>query len=41
MTVGSIATQPETNVATRLDRTDWTSIAGIGGVELFLHVFGW
>src|SRR5882757_7586968 len=41
MTVGSIATQPETNVATRLDRTDWTSIAGIGGVVLFLHVFGW
>src|SRR5258705_8667334 len=41
MHVGSMATQPETNVATRLDRTDWTSIAGIGGVVLFLHVFGW
>jgi high-affinity nickel-transport protein len=40
MTVGS-ATLPETNVATRFDRTDWTSIAGIGGVVLFLHVFGW
>src|SRR3954454_2986545 len=41
MTVGSIATQPETSVANRLDRTDWTSIAAIGGVVLFLHVFGW
>ena len=41
MTVGSLATQPKTNVATRLDRTDWMSIAGIGGVVLFLHVFGW
>src|SRR6476646_4576381 len=41
MTVGSIATQPETAVATRLDRTDWISIAAIGGVVLFLHVFGW
>src|SRR3954451_4963190 len=41
MTVGSIATHPETSVANRLDRTDWTSIAAIGGVVLFLHVFGW
>jgi high-affinity nickel-transport protein len=41
MTVGSTATQPTTNVVNRLDRTDWTTIAGIGGVVLFLHVFGW
>jgi high-affinity nickel-transport protein len=49
MTVGSIATQPEanpeanpeTNVATRFDRSDWLSIAAVGGVVLFLHVFGW
>jgi high-affinity nickel-transport protein len=41
MTVGSIATQPETNVANRFDRADWSSIAGIAGVVLALHVFGW
>src|SRR5258705_2566812 len=33
--------QPEASEATRLDRTDWTAIAAIGGVVLFLHVFGW
>lgn len=26
---------------TRLDRTDWTTIAGIGAVVLALHVIGW
>jgi high-affinity nickel-transport protein len=32
---------PEASVATRFDRKDWISIAGTGGVVLFLHVFGW
>jgi high-affinity nickel-transport protein len=29
------------NVVTRLDRTDWLTIAGLGAVVLFLHLFGW
>ena len=37
----SIATQPEAPESRRLDRTDWTSIAMMGGVVLALHVFGW
>jgi len=35
------ATEPKTNVATRFDRTDWTTVAMIGTVVLLLHVFGW
>ena len=27
--------------ATRLDRTDWLTIAGMGGFVLLLHLFGW
>jgi high-affinity nickel-transport protein len=34
-------TTPNVNAAKRLDRTDWTSIAAMGGVILVLHVFGW
>jgi high-affinity nickel-transport protein len=26
---------------TRFDRADWTSVAAVGAVVLFLHVFGW
>ena len=37
----SKATQSKTAQATRFDRTDWTTIAAIGGVVLALHVFGW
>jgi nickel/cobalt transporter (NiCoT) family protein len=29
------------NVVSRLDRTDWLTIAGLGAAVLFLHVFGW
>ncbi|MCV7040255.1 nickel transporter [Mycolicibacterium moriokaense] len=31
----------ETTVSPRLDRTDWMTIAAMGGVVLALHVFGW
>ncbi len=37
----TVVEQPEAFEATRFDRTDWTTIAGIGGVVLALHVFGW
>jgi high-affinity nickel-transport protein len=37
----TVVEQPEASEATRFDRTDWTTIAGIGGVVLALHVFGW
>ncbi|GAC1404436.1 MAG: HoxN/HupN/NixA family nickel/cobalt transporter [Mycobacterium sp.] len=33
--------ESETTVSARLDRTDWTTIAAIGGVVLALHLFGW
>ena len=32
---------PVSSPATRFDRTDWRTIAGIGGVVLALHVVGW
>jgi high-affinity nickel-transport protein len=32
---------PKPDVATRFDRTDWMTIAGLGSVVLFLHLFGW
>ena len=37
----TVVEQPETHEATRFDRTDWTTIAAIGGVVLALHLFGW
>jgi high-affinity nickel-transport protein len=37
MTVGA----PEATVSTRFDRTDWATIAAMGGVVLALHLFGW
>jgi high-affinity nickel-transport protein len=37
----SIVEQPEVTVSSRLDRTDWTTIATMGAVVLALHVFGW
>ena len=37
----SVVEQPEATVSKRLDRTDWTTIAAIGGVVLALHLFGW
>jgi high-affinity nickel-transport protein len=37
----TVVEQPEASEATRFDRTDWTTIAAIGGVVLALHVFGW
>ena len=37
----SVETQPEAPEANRFDRTDWTTIAAMGGVVLALHVFGW
>ena len=33
--------QSEATVATRFDRTDWMTIATMGGIVLALHVFGW
>jgi nickel/cobalt transporter (NiCoT) family protein len=33
--------RPEPHAIRRLDRTDWTTITGIGAVVLFLHLFGW
>jgi nickel/cobalt transporter (NiCoT) family protein len=41
MMVVSSDTRPKPNVAGRLDRTDWMTIAGLGSVVLFLHLFGW
>ena len=41
----SVSTSSESRAtsdgASRLDRTDWLSIAGMGAVVLFLHLFGW
>lgn len=37
----TVVEQPEATVATRLDRTDWTTIAAMGGIVLALHIFGW
>jgi high-affinity nickel-transport protein len=37
----TVVEQPAASEATRFDRTDWTTIAAIGGVVLALHVFGW
>jgi high-affinity nickel-transport protein len=37
----TVVEQPEASEATRFGRTDWTTIAAIGGVVLALHVFGW
>ena len=37
----SVATHSEAAAASRFDRTDWTTIAAIGGIVLALHVFGW
>ena len=37
----SVVELPEATVSKRLDRTDWTTIAAIGGVVLALHLFGW
>lgn len=36
-----VVEQTEAPVSTRLDRTDWTTIAAIGGIVLALHLFGW
>jgi nickel/cobalt transporter (NiCoT) family protein len=41
MMVVSSDTRQMPNVAGRLDRTDWMTIAGLGSVVLFLHLFGW
>jgi high-affinity nickel-transport protein len=41
VTVGTSATQQDTNGPSRFDRTDWTTIAAVGGVVLLLHAFGW
>lgn len=42
MTIGTSAeSRTRTNVVARLDRADWTAIAGMGAVVLFLHLFGW
>jgi high-affinity nickel-transport protein len=37
----SSVTQSQATGATRFDRTDWTTIAAIGGIVLALHLFGW
>src|SRR3989337_574077 len=37
----TVVEQPETPVSTRFDRTDWTTIAAMGGIVIALHVFGW
>src|SRR3954464_7670998 len=37
----TVVEQPEATVSRRLDRTDWTSITGMGIVVLALHLFGW
>src|SRR3981189_565992 len=39
--VASSDTRQKPNVATRLDRTAWMRVAGVGSVVLFLRVFGW
>src|SRR5215203_736011 len=37
----TVVEQPEATASKRLDRTDWTTIAAMGGIVLFLHLFGW
>jgi nickel/cobalt transporter (NiCoT) family protein len=37
----SVVTQPKATVAKQFDRSDWATIAAMGGVILALHVFGW
>jgi high-affinity nickel-transport protein len=37
----NLVEQPAATVSTRFDRTDWTTIAAMGGFVLALHLFGW
>src|SRR3954469_5835555 len=37
----TVATQPEAGAASKFDRTDLTTVALIGGIVIFLHLFGW
>jgi high-affinity nickel-transport protein len=37
----TVVEQPEATDSRRFDRRDWTTIAGMGGVVLALHLFGW
>src|SRR5215212_11350708 len=37
----TVVEQPEATACKRLDRTDWTTIAAMGGIVLALHLFGW
>jgi nickel/cobalt transporter (NiCoT) family protein len=37
----TLVTEPEAGFPSRLDRTDWTAITGMGVVVLALHLFGW
>src|SRR5947208_6604741 len=37
----TLVERPDVSVSTRLDRTDWTTIAAMGAVVLALHLFGW
>ena len=37
----TLVEQPAATVSTRFDRTDWTTIAAMGGFVLALHLFGW
>ena len=41
MSASFCATDPDATAAPRFDRADWTTIAAVGGIVLFLHVFGW
>ncbi|OBB44813.1 HoxN/HupN/NixA family nickel/cobalt transporter [Mycobacterium sp. 852002-51961_SCH5331710] len=37
----AVVEQVQTSPPTRFDRTDWTTIAAMGGFVFALHVFGW
>jgi high-affinity nickel-transport protein len=37
----TLATDSGATAASRLDRSDWVTIAAMAGVILFLHLFGW
>src|SRR6195256_6344516 len=37
----TVVEESEGTVSKRVERTDWTTIAAIGGVVLALHLFGW
>ncbi len=37
----AVVEQVQTSFPTRFDRTDWTTIAGMGAFVFALHVFGW